>query len=454
MKRLLVWTTCCACLLAGAPLHAQMRQVSLLDCIAIAMERNPDMMVSLEDYKKARSQYELVRSENRIQISADVKSNTYNTLPYTKTGKDGTLKTDTYSAIGIFAGGTVSYKLFDLTRSKKEKSAFMGIDLAGLNNEKVRSSILLNVKSAYYRYVLARESVSLQDELRKRSQQKLEKTRMFYKNGQRPILDVTKAEVDLASSELDLQKAQNQLNIARYDLLSAMGLSEAEIEIIPVDTGILPAVRFSIEQLITIAQDHYPEIRVVRLNKEIQKYNIEVERASRYPMVDMSASFGYEKKDLLSYRDKKLDHDFAGGHEGKWEFAAIFGVTARLPLYTGGAITARINSAKAEYYKTYYNEKKMLSSMRVTISNYHQQLNELLKQIELSNLMKTNAEKHLALAQKSYESGVGSQLALQDAETSVISAVLSAKKARYEYLITLAKLSNAVGVGEEYLCAK
>ncbi len=450
MKRLIIWTICCACLLAGAPLCAQTRQVSLSDCIAIAMENNPDMMVSLEDYKKARAQYEMARSENRIQISADVKSNAYE-LPYTRT-KNGTVKTASYRSLGLFAGSTVSYKLFDLTRSKKEKSALMGIDLAGLNNEKVRSSILLNVKSAYYRYVLARESVSLQEELRKRSQQKLEKTKLFYKNGQRPILDVTKAEVDLASSELDFQKAQNQLNIARSDLLSAMGLAEAEIEIAAVDAGALPAVKLGIEQLMAIAQDHYPELRAVRLNKEIQKYNIEVERALKYPVVDVFASFGFENKDLLWYKDKenKVGQDLGG----KWDIAPMFGVTARLPLYTGGMIAARIDTAKAEYYKSYYNEKKMLSSMQMMISNYHQQLNELLKQIELSNLMKANAEKHLALAQKSYESGVGSQLALQDAETSVISAVLSAKKARYEYLITLAKLSNAVGVGEEYLCAK
>jgi len=451
MKRLFTWTACFACLLTCVSLRAQTRQVSLSDCIAIAMENNPDMMVSREDYKKARAQYEMARSENRIQISADVKSNAYE-LPYNRIKKDGTVKTDSYRSLGLFAGSTVSYKLFDLTRSKREKSALMGIDLAGLNNEKMRSSIVLNVKSAYYTYMLARESVSLQDELRKKNRQKLEKTRLFYKNGQRPILDVTKAEVDLASSELEYKKTQHQLNIARSNLISAMGLSESEIEILPSVAVEMPAVKLGIEQLMTIAQDHYPELRAVRLNKEIQKYNIEVERALRYPVVDVFASFGFENKDLLWYKDKenKVGQDLGG----KWDIAPMFGVTARVPLYTGGMITARIDAAKAEYYKSYYNEKKMLSSMRVAISNYHQQLSELLKQVELSNLMKANAEKHLALAQKSYEGGVGSQLALQDAETSVLSAVLSEKKARYEYLITLAKLSNAVGVGEEDLCAK
>lgn len=453
MKRLITWAACLACLLAGVSLRAQTRQVSLSDCIAIAMDNNPDMMVSREDYKKARAQYEMARSENRIQISADVRTNGWE-LAETVI-KRGEVKTKTYSSIGLFAGGTVSYRLFDLTRSKREKSALMGVDLASLNNQKVRLSIVLNVKSAYYRYVLARESVSLQDELRKRNQQKLEKTRLFYKNGQRPILDVTKAEVDLASSELDYKKAQNQLNMAKADLLSAMGLAEGEIEILPLSSGEMPAVKLGIEQLMTIAQDHYPELRAVRLNKEIQKYNIEVERALKYPVVDIFTSIGYQNTNMLFYKPYKSSKFGTEYDESKnWRFAPTFGVTARLPLYTGGMITARIDAAKAEYYKSYYNEKKMLSSMRVAISNYHQQLSELLKQIELSNLMKTNAEKHLALAQKSYESGVGSQLALQDAETSVLSAVLSEKKARYEYLITLAKLSNAVGVGEEDLCAK
>jgi outer membrane protein TolC len=81
-------------------------------------------------------------------------------------------------------------------------------------------------------------------------------------------------------------------------------------------------------------------------------------------------------------------------------------------------------------------------------------MEEIKKQIELSRLMKINAEKHLALAQKSYDAGVGSQLSLQDAEAAVLDAELFSVRARYEYLTILARLSKTVGIEEDYLCQK
>lgn len=81
-------------------------------------------------------------------------------------------------------------------------------------------------------------------------------------------------------------------------------------------------------------------------------------------------------------------------------------------------------------------------------------MRELSKQLELSTLMRKNAENHLTLARKSYEMGIGTQLALQDAETALIDAELFYQKARYDYLLTLSKLSGTIGLGEEYLCEK
>ena len=72
--------------------------------------------------------------------------------------------------------------------------------------------------------------------------------------------------------------------------------------------------------------------------------------------------------------------------------------------------------------------------------------------MEISELIIKNAERHLLLAQKSYDNGGGSLLELQDAELSVIKANMGYLEARYDYMMTLAKLSNIIGIGEESIC--
>jgi outer membrane protein TolC len=72
----------------------------------------------------------------------------------------------------------------------------------------------------------------------------------------------------------------------------------------------------------------------------------------------------------------------------------------------------------------------------------------------MSKLMKENAEKHYLLAKKVYESGAGTQLDLHDANVSLINAQMSFMKARFDYLMTMARLSGLVGLGEDTLCKK
>jgi outer membrane protein TolC len=123
-------------------------------------------------------------------------------------------------------------------------------------------------------------------------------------------------------------------------------------------------------------------------------------------------------------------------------------------LYSGGAIPSKIDAAKAEYNKSFFAEQKVLLTAKALIRNYTQVLAELRNQIDLSRLMRENAQKHLSLAQRSYDAGLGSQLDLKDAETAVINADVYFVRARYDYLMILAKLSNTVGLEEDYICER
>ena len=73
------------------------------------------------------------------------------------------------------------------------------------------------------------------------------------------------------------------------------------------------------------------------------------------------------------------------------------------------------------------------------------------KQVEILELAQDNAEKHLQLATKSYENGVGTQLDLEDAELAVLNAQLNFIQTKSDYYITLAKLANIIGVNEDYI---
>lgn len=429
--------------------YSESKQISLEECINIAFDNHPGIRVAAEELKKSISNYDFTKSADWFRIDGEIRTVEY-LKSSTSAGNYNLPGRDT--VIGLFTGASLVYNLYDPNISKRQLSAKLSVDLSKTNEIKARSGILLNVKTAYYNYIIAKENVSLKEEMANKSKIKLEKTKMLFKNGQRPILDVTKAEVDLASSNLEYEKAKNMEALSKSELLSAMGISDESIDVVPVKTENLPNLKYSLSELYGIAESNYPEARIMRLTKEISRINIAVEKSARRLTVDMLASLGFENKNIIG-------GDAPGVVQGlvtldNWKPAFHAGVQARLPIFDGGAIGARVDGAKADYNKSLYTEKQILLNMKTLIRSYLLGMEELKKQIELSKLMKINAEKHLILAQKSYDNGIGSQIDLKDAETAVLNAELFSIRAKYDYLIILAKLSNTVGLGEEYLCEK
>jgi len=60
----------------------------------------------------------------------------------------------------------------------------------------------------------------------------------------------------------------------------------------------------------------------------------------------------------------------------------------------------------------------------------------------------------MLLAKKSYESGAGTQLEINEAIMSYENAALGYQKSKNDYLMAVAKISSIVGLGEDSLCKK
>lgn len=430
------------------PVKAQQsaRKVTLEECKKIALDNHPDIKKATESHKKSLAELGVSRAMNRVQLNGEVK--TIEILKEDASSSELNVPgTDTL--IGLFAGLTATYHLIDPKSSKIEDSKKLAVDAARIQMREIKNTVLLNVKKAYYGYLFARQNEKMRSRLLEKFESKLETAKILHKNGQRPILDVSKANVDYGNAKLAFMKARNHTMVMKNELLSSMGLVEEEIEIIPdigTDQVDLPDLRYGINELITLADTYSSEMQIARINKRLSKIQIEVERASRIPVVDVLASLGFENRSIME------TNEYLDNMKGqKWEPTAHFGLKASIPIYNGGAIESKIDSAVAEYNKTLYTERGIKVKLNSTIRNLVNTINELQKQFEILELAQDNAERHMQLAQKSYENGVGTQLDLEDAELAVLNAQLNFIQAKSDYYITLAKLANVIGLDEDYI---
>lgn len=443
------------------------RDLALNECINIALENNTSIRVSDEDVNKALAEYRVARGQRLPFVAFDIKSQQYPRVVDTgwiayipdpvwkyyltkqkvdEANKDNPLSK--YYNLGISFGVVAGVSIYNKKKSRMQDVAEKGVSISKLNAKKTISETILNVKQAYYSYAMAREHVAMREDLVKSNADRLRVTEILYKNAQRPIIDLSKAQYEYGNSQLELERARNNERAMRFELFKIMGVSDPGYDIVPRDYDLPGELKYSLDELNSYGELHSIDLQIIRMQKKINKLKVDVEMAGHYPEVELQGGMAYENG-YLNFGS--FSENFKSS---AWRSSFGAGFVARLPLYSGGTVCARVDSAKAEYQKSAIKEKEAAQSVRTTIRNFHDTLGELKKQLEVSKLMEENAKKHMLLARKTYESGAGTQLELHDANVSLANARMGYLKAKNDYLITIAKLCSIVGLGEDSLCKK
>ncbi len=449
--------------------------VSLNECITIALQNNPAIMVTDEDKKRALAEYRAANAQRNVFINAEIKSHQYPKvaktwkysefdpyLPYltisdgqkfaytyyraksTETSDNVIDKLSEYYTLGISFGISAGVSIYNAKKNRLVQHAKSGVKLADLQTKKAMGDVIFSVKKAYYTYTMSQETVVLQKKLVKYNEDRLKLTEVFYKNAQKQLYDLSKARFDYSDAQLQLQKSINAERASRIELLRAMGVPDEGTEFVLEMKDHIPELQYSLEELIKLAEMNFPDMQIVKMQKEMTKIKVAVEKSGHYPEVDLQVGAAYE--------NGQLDKPVFDSSNWKPTFAA--GFVARIPIFSGGMVSARVDAAESEYNKMVYKEKDALVNMKLMLQNHYATLQELTKQLSMSKMMTDNAEKHYRLSLRMYESGATTMLELHDANVQRVNSEMSYLRARYDYLMTLAKISSIVVLGEDSLCKK
>ncbi len=459
--------------LAGSPAYpaGTPRIVSLNECINIAMQNNPAIKATEEDKKKACAEYRIANAQRLPFVNAEVKTSQYPRVgetedweafvPYSSSDELKNAyaikkyndsrkaenffdKLSKYYTIGISMGVSAGISLYNEKANRMVESARTGKKMTNVQSRKVVNDVILNVKKSYYSYILSRENVALRELILKYNEDRYKITHLLYKNAQKQIFDLSKVTVDLSESQLELQKAKNMERTSRLDLLRVLGVNDPDVQFELEKKEEIPELEYTSDQLVRLAEQNYPDIQLARLQTEMSRVKVGLETGGHYPEVNVQMGIGYE--------NGQLEKNFFDG--SNWKATGYVGFVARLNLYSGGMVKGKIDAAVAEYNKSVYKEKDALVNLQMTIQSNYTSLQELITQMNTAKIMRENAEKHLKLAKKMYDAGSTTILDLHDANMSSANAELNYLRLKFDYMMTMARISSFVGLGEDTLCKK
>ena len=384
--------------------------LTLERCIEIAVKKQPNIVAAVN-----------TADVNQSKVS-EAKANYYPQIDWSS-GYSRTSSSDQYSS-----SVTLKQNIYDFGKTSTQVNIqSLNLDSSKSDLENITAQIILNVKQAYYGVLQAKKNRDVADETVKQFKSHLEQAKGFYEVGTKPKFDVTKAEVDLSNSRLNLIKATNAFKVAIATLNNAMGVPEAP-EYTVEDNLSFKEYGITFEEAIDRAYKNRPDLASVVFKREAAEKSIKLANTGYYPVVAGNAAYNRSgDKFPLS--------------EG-WDA----GVTLSFPIFSGFFTKYQVEEAKANLDVFKANEELLRQNIFLEVQQAYLNLKEAEERIPVAELIVKQAEENLELANGRYAAGVGNPIEVTDAQVGMSNAKSSYIQALYDYKVAQANLEKAAGI--------
>ncbi len=327
------------------------------------------------------------------------------------------------------------------------KAASTYKDLASKTTEQTEIQIVENVMKAYYGVLVNNERITLFDNNIARVDSLLRTTRALHQNGFAEEIDVDRIQVtlnNLKSERLKFINLQNlSMSLLKYQMNYPMdqGLSlSGNITDLTIDETLLDGYQegWNFKNRI--------EYRLLDTQRRLLELDVKNKHAASLPSLSGFANLGYSTQSpdiggLFKTNTNIQDNGFVG--PDKWYSYSTFGVTLNVPIFSGLQRTYQGQQAKLELLKTQNSVTSLKQGIDLSIQQntvtYKNSVETLKSQDQNMDL----AEKVARVTKIKYEQGVGSNIEVIDAESSLREAQVNYYNAMYDALIAKVDLDKA-----------
>jgi outer membrane protein len=292
-----------------------------------------------------------------------------------------------------------------------------------------QQQILLAVDGAFYSALQAQSVTRVAQITVTNRQVLLDQVTALASNKLRSDLDVSFAAVNLEDAQLLLSRAQNDVQAAFVQLANLMGLAAPTPYHRLVEQPLPPLASTNLADYVQQALRERPDALSLRAEQQAALKLARAERALRFPTVSAIGSAG-----VVPIHDPELSDTYAAA-----------GLIVSLPLYTGGAISARQQEAALRAQAAAQSLRDLENNITRDVHIAWLNAQNALDRLHISDRLLANARQSFTLAQARYQNGISSIVELNQAELNEISAQITYANTQYEYRLQRSVLSFQTG---------
>lgn len=428
-------------------------ELSLRDCVRIALENNPTVKtyenLSQSAANDARASFSNILPSLDISYrsgrSRSGDQTTQRDVPIT------VIDTTTGQAVIVgyqnqevtspgfsrnFNGVSldVSQNIFDggnwwnaIRQSKADRAA-------AEHNYTARSNEVIRQVSQFFFDLLKQEKLYEVYELAvQRSQDNLDKSQKMFEIGSVAKVDVFRAQVNLGNDRIRLIEQRNSVQQTRQTLNIAMGRDP--VTPINIRKQIDYQYRIpSLEELTQTAYQNQPEIQRREMDARARALAVGISKSRFLPSLGAFFSYSRSNSELDKiYSDLNLNWDISFGLSGRWN------------LFNGFADQVRVQNSKIAHKNALLDLEDYKRNLKSDVSILYNTYKNLEEIVEINKENLKAAQEEYRLATERYRLGSGTSLDVRESQVNLTDAERILVSAEYNLIITYAQLLESLG---------
>lgn len=331
-------------------------------------------------------------------------------------------------------GGSLSLQysqpLINFANDRALVSAKSQATVGDLEFKVAHQELTLKVAQLYFDALAAQDTLELTTREQSAITSHLELARERLSVGLGTTISLFEAEARLKLSEASKIGAVNKLNEARLQLAQAVGHHAQNLKPLSEDSPIEAPDPKDQNYWLDLAQKENLTLRIARNRTALARQQIGIAEAARLPTLSLSAS---------------LSHSASDGGSGSLATSGNFGINLSWPIYSGGAVPARVAESTHRHEAAQLQEEGIARTTALKTRTTYNDLMTNIRQVAAYQQAVRASGKALEAKEEGFKAGANSNLDVLDAQRDLFRARRDLLQSRYRYILNLMKLDSMVG---------
>ena len=301
-----------------------------------------------------------------------------------------------------------------------------------------QQALILRVATAYFEVLRAQDNLEFVRAEKAAVARQLEQTKQRFEVGLSAITDVHDAQAQYDGVLADEVLAENDLVNSYEGLREITGQEHSNLSILDTDRFSASKSSESAAALVEQAEQKNLSLLASRISQDVAKDNISLASSGHLPSLTLDGSYGLAEQTDSSTSANDYDSDNLN-----------IGLNLVVPLYTGGNTTSLTKQAEYNYVAASEDLEATYRSVVKDVRAFNNNITASIGALRAYEQSVVSAQSALEATEAGFDVGTRTIVDVLDSTRRLYDANKNLSDARYNYILSVLQLRQAVGTLSE-----